>query len=99
MLYFFFSEYREYMAFELIHVNVITADLLLLLVQEMQPPVTLTCNLKPYQKQALYWMSESEEGINAETAEKTLHPCWAGFHISDRYVIPSKCHCVHTYIL
>ncbi|KAJ4828299.1 DNA repair protein rad5b [Turnera subulata] len=52
--------------------------------EEMEPPSTLMCELRPYQKQALYWMSELEKGIDAEKAEKTLHPCWAAYRICDR---------------
>ncbi|XP_040999651.1 DNA repair protein RAD5B [Juglans microcarpa x Juglans regia] len=51
--------------------------------EEMEPPYTLMCDLRPYQKQALYWMLELEKGIHAEKAAKTLHPCWAAYQISD----------------
>ncbi|XP_010542930.1 PREDICTED: putative SWI/SNF-related matrix-associated actin-dependent regulator of chromatin subfamily A member 3-like 3 [Tarenaya hassleriana] len=51
--------------------------------EEMEPPSTLMCNLRPYQKQALYWMSESEEGIDVEKAAETLHPCWEAYRICD----------------
>nr|GEW34931.1 putative SWI/SNF-related matrix-associated actin-dependent regulator of chromatin subfamily A member 3-like 3 [Tanacetum cinerariifolium] len=51
--------------------------------QEMDPPTTLTCDLRPYQKQALYWMTESEKGVDVEEAEETLHPCWAAYRICD----------------
>ncbi|XP_022723142.1 DNA repair protein RAD5B [Durio zibethinus] len=51
--------------------------------EEMEPPYTLTCKLRPYQKQALYWMSESEKGIDAEKAAQTLHPCWSAYRICD----------------
>ncbi|XP_065861765.1 DNA repair protein RAD5B [Euphorbia lathyris] len=51
--------------------------------EEMEPPSTLMCNLRPYQKQALYWMSESEKGIAVEKAAKTLHPCWGAYRICD----------------
>ncbi|XP_038719249.1 DNA repair protein RAD5B-like isoform X1 [Tripterygium wilfordii] len=51
--------------------------------EEMEPPSTLMCELRPYQKQALYWMSESEQGIDVERAAKTLHPCWAAYRICD----------------
>ncbi|CAI0383903.1 unnamed protein product [Linum tenue] len=50
---------------------------------EMEAPCTLTCHLKPYQKQALRWMCESEEGMDDEKASKLLHPCWAAYNISD----------------
>ncbi|XP_068645752.1 DNA repair protein RAD5B [Aristolochia californica] len=52
--------------------------------KEMEPPSTLECDLRSYQKQALYWMSESEKGINVEEAAKTLHPCWEMYHINDK---------------
>ncbi|OMO95524.1 SNF2-related protein [Corchorus olitorius] len=45
--------------------------------EEMEPPHTLTCSLRPYQKQALYWMTESEK------AAQTLHPCWSAYRICD----------------
>ncbi|CAL5337466.1 unnamed protein product [Camellia sinensis] len=51
--------------------------------EEMEPPHTLMCDLRPYQKQALYWMLESEKGVDVEKAAKTLHPCWAEYHICD----------------
>ncbi|XP_062108134.1 DNA repair protein RAD5B isoform X2 [Humulus lupulus] len=51
--------------------------------EEMEPPRNLTCSLRSYQKQALYWMSELEKGIDVEEAAKTLHPCWAAYKISD----------------
>lgn len=53
----------------------------------MEAPSTLTCNLRPYQKQALYWMSESEKGIDVEKAAETLHPCWEAYRICDEYVL------------
>ncbi|KAJ7979907.1 DNA/RNA helicase protein [Quillaja saponaria] len=51
--------------------------------EEMEPPSTLTCDLRPYQKQALYWMSELEKGIDVDKAAETLHPCWAAYRICD----------------
>lgn len=51
--------------------------------EEMEPPETLACDLRPYQKQALYWMSELEKGANGEETEKTLHPCWAAYRVCD----------------
>ncbi|CAK9318722.1 unnamed protein product [Citrullus colocynthis] len=50
---------------------------------EMEPPRTLTCDLRPYQKQALFWMSELEKGIDVEKAAQTLHPCWSAYRICD----------------
>ncbi|KAL8142787.1 LOW QUALITY PROTEIN: hypothetical protein V2J09_015819 [Rumex salicifolius] len=49
--------------------------------EEMEPPITLTCDLRPYQKQALHWMSTLE---SVEEASKTLHPCWAAYQIKDQ---------------
>ncbi|CDY22346.1 BnaA06g36680D [Brassica napus] len=51
--------------------------------EEMEAPSKLTCNLRPYQKQALYWMSESEKGIDVDKAAETLHPCWEAYRICD----------------
>ncbi|KAJ4848061.1 hypothetical protein Tsubulata_015846 [Turnera subulata] len=53
-------------------------------IEEMEPPSTLISKLKMYQKQALYWMSEAEEGNFDERAEKTLHPCWSAYRLSDK---------------
>ncbi|KAI3915685.1 hypothetical protein MKX01_015510 [Papaver californicum] len=52
--------------------------------EEMEPPSTLRCVLHSYQKEALYWMSKSEEGIDVEKAAKTLHPCWEVYRITDK---------------
>lgn len=54
--------------------------------QEAEPPSTLLCVLRPYQKQALHWMTELENGVDVEQAAKTLHPCWDAYHIADKYV-------------
>ncbi|KAK7243060.1 hypothetical protein RIF29_37844 [Crotalaria pallida] len=51
--------------------------------EEKDAPTTLTCCLKPYQKQALYWMSEIEKGMNAERDAENLHPCWSAYNICD----------------
>ncbi|XP_071940584.1 DNA repair protein RAD5B-like isoform X2 [Coffea arabica] len=51
--------------------------------KEMEPPETLMCDLRPYQKQALFWMTESEKGVDVEEAAKTLHPCWGAYRICD----------------
>ncbi|KAK1365491.1 hypothetical protein POM88_041052 [Heracleum sosnowskyi] len=51
--------------------------------EEMEPPITLMCDLRPYQKQALYWMTELEKGVDAEKATKTVHPCWAAYRLCD----------------
>ncbi|KAJ4968793.1 hypothetical protein NE237_015494 [Protea cynaroides] len=52
--------------------------------EEIEPPATLNCVLKPYQKQALYWMSDLEKGLDVDEAAKTLHPCWSAYRICDR---------------
>ncbi|KAL6548317.1 hypothetical protein OROGR_008738 [Orobanche gracilis] len=51
--------------------------------EEMEPAEILSCDLRPYQKQALYWMSELEAGADAEETGKTLHPCWAAYRVCD----------------
>ncbi|XP_078167711.1 helicase protein with RING/U-box domain-containing protein [Carex rostrata] len=51
---------------------------------EAQPPSTLLCELKPYQKQALYWMSGLEQGVTVEKTSKTLHPCWSAYKFIDQ---------------
>ncbi|KAL5709627.1 DNA repair protein rad5a [Ranunculus cassubicifolius] len=52
--------------------------------EEMVPPSTLQCDLRPYQKQALHWMVQLEKGSCLETAETTLHPCWDAYRLADR---------------
>ncbi|CAL9133832.1 unnamed protein product [Musa acuminata var. zebrina] len=54
--------------------------------EEAEPPCTLVSDLHRYQKQALYWMSELEKGIDVEQASKTLHPCWSAYNILDKRV-------------
>ena len=54
--------------------------------QEMNPPGTLECELRPYQKQALYWMTQLEKGRCIDGASTTLHPCWEAYHLADKYV-------------
>ncbi|KZV25548.1 hypothetical protein F511_09276 [Dorcoceras hygrometricum] len=51
--------------------------------EEMEPPKTLTCKLRAYQKQALHWMCELEKGESVEEAAKSLHPCWAAYRVCD----------------
>ncbi|XP_040374412.1 DNA repair protein RAD5B isoform X2 [Rosa chinensis] len=51
--------------------------------KEKEPPSTLKFNLRPYQKQALHWMSEFEKGIDVEKSAPTLHPCWEAYRICD----------------
>nr|GLL44138.1 putative SWI/SNF-related matrix-associated actin-dependent regulator of chromatin subfamily A member 3-like 3 isoform X2 [Ipomoea trifida] len=55
--------------------------------KEIEPPETLVCSLRPYQKQALYWMSELEKGTEAEQTAKVLHPCWAAYRICDEPIL------------
>ncbi|XP_057990817.1 DNA repair protein RAD5A isoform X2 [Hevea brasiliensis] len=52
--------------------------------EEMDPPTTLQCELRPYQKQALYWMIQLEKGKCAEEGAITLHPCWEAYHLADK---------------
>lgn len=51
--------------------------------QEMEPPSTLQCELRPYQKQALHWMTQLERGRNTDGAATTLHPCWNAYRLKD----------------
>jgi hypothetical protein len=55
--------------------------------QEAEPPSTLASVLKPYQKQALFWMSKLEKGKDTHEATKTIDPCWSAYNISDKYVL------------
>ncbi|KAL5974544.1 hypothetical protein ACLOJK_031210 [Asimina triloba] len=52
--------------------------------KEMEPPNTLQCELRPYQKQALHWMVQLERGGCFQEAARTLHPCWSAYHLSDK---------------
>ncbi|XP_021609407.1 DNA repair protein RAD5A isoform X2 [Manihot esculenta] len=52
--------------------------------EEMDPPSTLQCELRPYQKQALYWMIQLEKGNYADEGATTLHPCWEAYHLADK---------------
>ncbi|CAN6438650.1 unnamed protein product [Victoria cruziana] len=52
--------------------------------KERDPPDTLQCELRPYQKQALYWMCQLEKGRYKEEAATTLHPCWAAYHLGEK---------------
>ncbi|KAG8064093.1 hypothetical protein GUJ93_ZPchr0004g39654 [Zizania palustris] len=52
--------------------------------EEAEPPYTLVSVLKPYQKEALFWMTQLEKGIDGDQAKKTLHPCWSAYKISDK---------------
>ncbi|XP_047168024.1 DNA repair protein RAD5A [Vigna umbellata] len=52
--------------------------------EEMDPPANLQCNLRPYQKQALYWMIQMEKGKCMDETATTLHPCWEAYHLADK---------------
>ncbi|KAL6653040.1 hypothetical protein ACP70R_011965 [Stipagrostis hirtigluma subsp. patula] len=56
--------------------------------EEAEPPSTLVSVLKPYQKQALFWMSKLEKGMDSNEATKTLDPCWSSYKIADRRAPP-----------
>lgn len=56
------------------------------MIQEMDTPVALQCELRPYQKQALHWMSQLEKGKFFDEGVSTLHPCWEAYHLADKYV-------------
>ncbi|KAG8471530.1 hypothetical protein CXB51_036343 [Gossypium anomalum] len=52
--------------------------------EEMDPPSTLQCELRPYQKQALQWMFQVEKGNCMDEAATTLHPCWEAYRLADK---------------
>ncbi|KAL6839781.1 hypothetical protein ACP4OV_030469 [Aristida adscensionis] len=52
--------------------------------EEAEPPSTLVSVLKPYQKQALFWMSKLEKGMDANKETRTLDPCWSAYNVVDR---------------
>lgn len=52
--------------------------------EEMDPPGTLQCELRPYQKQALHWMIQLEKGQCLDEAATTLHPCWEAYRLADK---------------
>ncbi|GER57094.1 DNA repair helicase rad5 [Striga asiatica] len=52
--------------------------------EEMEPPSSLLCDLRPYQKQALNWMVHLERGHCIDEASTTLHPCWDAYRLADR---------------
>lgn len=60
-------------------------SLLNLILQVMDPPCTLHCELRPYQKQALHWMVQLEKGRCMDEAATTLHPCWEAYRLADKY--------------
>ncbi|XP_028808168.1 DNA repair protein RAD5A [Neltuma alba] len=51
--------------------------------EEMDPPGSLQCELRPYQKQALHWMIQLEKGRPMDEAATTLHPCWEAYRLAD----------------
>ncbi|KAL0418285.1 UNVERIFIED_CONTAM: DNA repair protein A [Sesamum radiatum] len=56
-------------------------------IEEMEPPGTLLCELRPYQKQALNWMVLLERGRCVDEAAATLHPCWDAYRLADRGMV------------
>ncbi|MED6180629.1 DNA repair protein rad5a [Stylosanthes scabra] len=52
--------------------------------EEMDPPGSLQCELRPYQKQALYWMVQMEKGRSVDETATTLHPCWEAYRLADK---------------
>ncbi|EEF34931.1 DNA repair helicase rad5,16, putative [Ricinus communis] len=52
--------------------------------EEMDPPSTLQCELRPYQKQALQWMYQLEKGKYTDEGATALHPCWEAYHLADQ---------------
>ncbi|KAG4306347.1 hypothetical protein PORY_000335 [Pneumocystis oryctolagi] len=48
--------------------------------KEMDPPCSFNLELKPYQKQALYWMVNKELENNSLKGTDTIHPLWQVFH-------------------
>ncbi|CAM0948087.1 unnamed protein product [Alopecurus aequalis] len=52
--------------------------------EERDPPDALQCDLRPYQKQALHWMLQLEEGSSSQDAATTLHPCWEAYKLEDK---------------
>lgn len=52
--------------------------------EERDPPSTLQCELRPYQRQALHWMIQLEKGPCMDEAGTTLHPCWDAYRLADK---------------
>ncbi|CAN6272882.1 unnamed protein product [Urochloa humidicola] len=52
--------------------------------EERDPPDSLLCDLRPYQKQALRWMLQLEKGSSSQDAATTLHPCWEAYKLEDK---------------
>eukprot|EP00899_Mesostigma_viride_P016352 jgi/Mesvir1/24718/Mv21990-RA.5 len=50
----------------------------------LEPSPDLLCELRPYQKQALFFMARLEEGIHLDDARRTLHPCWESYQLYDK---------------
>ncbi|TXG73707.1 hypothetical protein EZV62_002286 [Acer yangbiense] len=51
-------------------------------IEEMEPPSSLQCELRPYQKQALHWMIQLEK-VQCVDEATTLHPCWEAYRLAD----------------
>ncbi|GAA5920015.1 hypothetical protein JCM1841_000379 [Sporobolomyces salmonicolor] len=51
---------------------------------EMDPPDTFALNLRPYQKQALKWMSAMETGEENARKSLSMHPLW------EKYLFPGS---------
>ncbi|KAF6999025.1 hypothetical protein CFC21_015099 [Triticum aestivum] len=53
--------------------------------KEAEPPHTLVSVLKPYQKEALFWMSELEKGcIDDDESKNAIDPCFSAYTIADK---------------
>ncbi|XP_010424229.2 PREDICTED: putative SWI/SNF-related matrix-associated actin-dependent regulator of chromatin subfamily A member 3-like 2 [Camelina sativa] len=52
--------------------------------KEMETPHKLLCELRPYQKQALHWMTQLEKGNCTDEAATMLHPCWEAYYLADK---------------
>ncbi|CAH2072145.1 unnamed protein product [Thlaspi arvense] len=52
--------------------------------KEMETPHKLQCELRPYQKQALHWMTQLEKGNCTDEAATMLHPCWEAYNLADK---------------
>ncbi|KQJ81446.1 DNA repair protein RAD5B [Brachypodium distachyon] len=52
--------------------------------KEAEPPSTLVSTLKPYQKEALFWMSELEKGSIDDETKQTVDPCFSAYSIADK---------------
>ncbi|KAI0784921.1 SNF2 family N-terminal domain-containing protein [Abortiporus biennis] len=45
-------------------------------INEMEPNENFTLTLRPYQKQALFWMHSQETSTTSARADQSLHPLW-----------------------